>query len=369
MSRRRRRRDTCTGAEPRTRTRRTRTRGMRTAALTRTHWWTCLSRWRNPRTGALEDRFAALRHTSAWSPVRRCRSCYRRRRKIHRTRPGLRNNQTPRCVRRCTGTPWTLCRGHWSAHGLASTLRCLRLSHSRTFGRIGLEYAFGLFKSRNLVFNNCFRGLGGLDRRRSLRLGRRRCGFGWLRRNNYGGRLAHRLRHNKPRRLGRLRRNCRYGTRCSCRWFNDRRRNPRGNGGRRRGHGLARSTGHRTRRRKRTWNCGRMCSLLGHGLENISRLGDMRQVDFGLELLCRGRPPRATGSARFGMLREVLLDPLRFVHFDRTGVRLLLCYSDPEENVENRLALDLKLSCQIVDSNLLHSALFPPYCPRPVTLS
>ena len=64
------------------------------------------------------------------------------------------------------------------------------------------------------------------------------------------------------------------------------------------------------------------------------------------------------------MLRKILLYALRFVHFDGTGVRFLLGDADLDQNVENRLALYLEFSCQIIDSNLvLHSAPFPPFVP------
>jgi hypothetical protein len=42
-------------------------------------------------------------------------------------------------------------------------------------------------------------------------------------------------------------------------------------------------------------------------------------------------------------------------------VRFLFGYADLDEDIEDRLAFDLKFSRQIVDSNLmLHSAPFPP---------
>jgi hypothetical protein len=68
----------------------------------------------------------------------------------------------------------------------------------------------------------------------------------------------------------------------------------------------------------------------------------MRQVNLGLELICRGGRARATDAAAgLRMLRKVPLHTLRFIHFDRTGVRLLFCYTDLGENVENLFALDL----------------------------
>ena len=53
---------------------------------------------------------------------------------------------------------------------------------------------------------------------------------------------------------------------------------------------------------------------------------------------------------------------LRLMVLKRTGVRFLLSDSNFQENIKNGLALDFKLSGQIVDSNLTH----PPFlCPAP----
>jgi len=62
------------------------------------------------------------------------------------------------------------------------------------------------------------------------------------------------------------------------------------------------------------------------------------------------------------MLREIFLHALRFIHFNGAGVRFLFCYTDLDESVEDGLALHLEFPRQIIDSNLLHAALFPPYC-------
>jgi hypothetical protein len=61
------------------------------------------------------------------------------------------------------------------------------------------------------------------------------------------------------------------------------------------------------------------------------------------------------------MSAEVLAHQNRLVLFQRTGVRFLLRHSHFGEYVENRLALNFQLACQIVDSNLTHppSRFFP----------
>jgi hypothetical protein len=134
---------------------------------------------------------------------------------------------------------------------------------------------------------------------------------------------------------------------------------------RRRSHG--RTDGARrslTGRRGRTRRRHGLCRPLRDRLQYIAGFGDVRQVDLGLELVgCRGCTRASAGAGL--MLRKILLNALRFVHFNRTGVRFLLGYADLDQNVEDRLALYLELSCQVVNSNLvLHSALFPPsLCP------
>jgi hypothetical protein len=83
--------------------------------------------------------------------------------------------------------------------------------------------------------------------------------------------------------------------------------------------------------------------LLLDGAQNISRLGNVRQINLGLLLgrcsLCRraGRGPSTTvqGGAHTPGL----------VFLDRTGVRFLLCNSHLWEDFENHPALDFQLSC------------------------
>ena len=120
------------------------------------------------------------------------------------------------------------------------------------------------------------------------------------------------------------------------------------------------------RRRGRTCSHGRLGGPLRNRLQDIARFGDVRQVKLGLEFVCRGA--RSAADSRLCVLRKVLLDPLRFVHFDGTGVRFLFRYTDLDESVEDRLALYLEFPCQVVNSNLLHSALLPPYCPARLSL-
>jgi hypothetical protein len=107
--------------------------------------------------------------------------------------------------------------------------------------------------------------------------------------------------------------------------------------------------------------------LLRDRLQYIAGFGDMRQVDLGLELIHRRAAARAAARrARFAMLLVVLLDLLGFIHFDRARVRLLFCNSDLYKKVKDHFALNLKFSCEVINSDfLLHSALFPSDLFRP----
>jgi hypothetical protein len=98
--------------------------------------------------------------------------------------------------------------------------------------------------------------------------------------------------------------------------------------------------------------------LLGDQLEHIAGLGDMREVNLGFNLIgfATGARPGGRGLS-FGGGAEMSANLFCFVLLDRTRVRLLLCDSDCDQDIKNRLALDFQLPGQIVDSNLTH----PPF--------
>jgi hypothetical protein len=94
--------------------------------------------------------------------------------------------------------------------------------------------------------------------------------------------------------------------------------------------------------------------LLGSdGIQNIAWLGNMRQINFGLDLVAF-RTHRAGGPARtlrlFGVEIRANLD--RFVVFNGTGMSLLLSDSNFRKCIENSFALNFQLPGQVVDSNL-----------------
>jgi hypothetical protein len=104
--------------------------------------------------------------------------------------------------------------------------------------------------------------------------------------------------------------------------------------------------------------------LFCNQLEHIARLGDVRQIDLGLDFVRFAPGPRLRWRLRLSGGAEMSPHLLRFVLFDRTGVRFLLGHSDFDQDVKNRLALDFQFPGQIVDSNLTH----PPFLAPPPLL-
>jgi hypothetical protein len=92
----------------------------------------------------------------------------------------------------------------------------------------------------------------------------------------------------------------------------------------------------------------------------------MGEVDLGLDLFfavsgARGRFRRT--RRRIETAAEMLPHQVRFVIFQRTGVRFLLRDAHRGQHVKNFLALDFQLTGQIVDSNLTHPLSFPLLVP------
>jgi hypothetical protein len=235
-------------------------------------------------------------------PGRSARLCNRRDRPgrrglVHRTRPGLRNDHAwRRRLRRARNCRWR------------SGTRC---SH------------------RSLRSSRCG------DRRRSRRNGHRRRRRGTRQRRNRRRNWS--LDRNLGRSCGRSRllhygsnrwRPHRWRRHWSCRSRN------RGRGGRWRwschrwrsngfSHDCWRNGGSRARRRHYFF-------LLRDGFQHISRPGDMRQIDLGLDFFFaaqRTRGPRRR-RLRFGRAAEVHPHLFRFMLLERTGMGLLLRHPD-----------------------------------------
>jgi hypothetical protein len=145
--------------------------------------------------------------------------------------------------------------------------------------------------------------------------------------NGYRGRWArHRLRRNESwRRLRRL-----HGSgRRSAGSHSGRLGSA---AGRTRGHSRWRSHCLSWRSRRRCGSSGtrrhlRLGGLLRNRLQHVSRLGDVRQVDLGLELFRQRTRAATAGAAGLSVLRVILLHALRLVHFNGAGVRFL--FRDP----------------------------------------
>jgi hypothetical protein len=326
---------------------------------------------------SLEDRLAAFRHD-----LTRRRSRGRTHwRRIHRTRAGLRHDQPSRRSRRrcarcrlrrlcsaCRRSRRTrfaaLSRSAGARRGYS--MKCWRCGRRGSWGSRSCLQGGGRLGCRNFGHRN--RCLYGFSYRRLLvdqrlnGLGRFGCGLyrrcRRLGRNDHcGRRTSYRLRRDKARRrFRRLDRSSRLRN-----GSNRRRRLRRRN----------RRTGRSWRRRRCRMRRGsRLSRPLRDRLQHIARLGDVRQVDLGLELV--GRSCRGTGTtAGTGLLLcKKLLHALRFIMLDGTGVRFLFGDTDLGQNVEDFFTLYLEFSGQVINSNLvLHYAPFPPLCPVWVTPS
>jgi hypothetical protein len=107
---------------------------------------------------------------------------------------------------------------------------------------------------------------------------------------------------------------------------------------------------------------------LGDGAQYVSRPRNVGEVDLGLDLFFavnRARSSPRRTRRRFGAAAEMLPHQVRFVIFQRAGVRFFLRDAHRGQHIKNFPALDFQLTGQIVDSNLTH----PPSFPLLVTLA
>jgi len=330
---------------------------MHWTALTRTQWRSWRTHARGLRARTLKDwlsRHGTTRYWAAWhrthGPRRGSaglnRGCngLRGRCLIDRTRAGLRNDHSRRwCLRdRCNR------RRGWDDR----TRR--RRKHLRW-----------LHGSCN--YWNC-RGRRRW-RRRSHRNRRRRRHCSW--------RSGNWRRHGWRSRSHRLLYNLRYRCRLN-RWWRDwchnmRRHNLRRRDRRRRRNGHCRFgsrrrnwLGHYWRHNGPGWMRSRGLLLLGNCLEHISRAGNVRQINLGLDFLFTAKRARGLCRLESGLGRAAQMDPhfFRFMLLKRARVGLLFGNADNRQHVKNRLALNFQFPCEIVDSNLTH----PPFLVPRVTL-
>ena len=166
-------------------------------------------------------------------------------------------------------------------------------------------------------------------------------------------------------------RRCNYRSRCR-RWSSH-----RGSWGRRRGRLGRNRSGCRHNRASRRGRHHRHCRALRsrdrrpgilsallcltplkNCARNVTRFGSTREVHLlpCLRLLrCAARRPASTGNVATHLLCLVL--------FNGRAVRLLFRYTDRRKRVKNALALDLKLTCQIIDPYFTQSVLVPTFAP------
>lgn len=247
--------------------------------------------------------------------TRRCR----RRRFVDRTRPGLRHDHAR--------SLWPRRRDRRGGTGCGNLRRARRR-------RVRLRRR----RDRSLRRRRWGSRWSGSDCRR-----RRRRRHGWLRRRR-------RRDYSRWRCAGRRCRSWRLGNGC-------------GRSGRlcfRRGTHWRRGRSHWTRRCRRGGR-GRLLLLPNDRLQHVSRFGNVRKIDLGLDLVAAAVP-----GARCWLRRRVTLacpaemgaNFLRFVLFQRAGMSLLLGDADFGQHIENCLAFHFQFSGQIIDSNLTH----PPLC-------
>jgi hypothetical protein len=107
------------------------------------------------------------------------------------------------------------------------------------------------------------------------------------------------------------------------------------------------------RRSMRHWRCGwtrRRCPsffLLRNRSQHIPGTGNVRQINLCFDFFFAARPARTRLASRrrtFCRGADVHTYFLRFVLFQRTGVRLLLGHPYQRKRIQNSFALDFQLS-------------------------
>jgi hypothetical protein len=96
--------------------------------------------------------------------------------------------------------------------------------------------------------------------------------------------------------------------------------------------------------------------LLRNGAQNIARPRNIGEVNLCLDAIIARRTAR--GLCRtwrgVGTAAKMFTHQIRFVIFERAGMRFLFRYTDRGQNIKNFPALDFQFTGQIVNSNLAH---------------
>ena len=115
-----------------------------------------------------------------------------------------------------------------------------------------------------------------------------------------------------------------------------------------------RNGGWRHRNRRLGSRRGGGFSFPAQGRKHIAGLGNVGEIDLGLDLLLARAGTAFTSGCSSALSGKMLADTIGFVELDGTRVGLLFRHSDFGKNVKNCLALDFELPGQIVDSNFTH---------------
>jgi hypothetical protein len=223
----------------------------------------------------------------------------RRRSFVHRTRSSLRNNHAWRGRLRRT-------RNHWCSRTRRSHGSLMRYGswNRRCDGRRRCNHRS--WSLRRHETRRCRNRRRGCDHTRSGGRNRGRCRLLRRRSDHFrprSGRRRGSFRCRNRGRSGRLSRSCRRG----------RNYRPRRDG-----------------RRCRASRWRHCFFLLRDGFQHISRPGDLRQIDLGLDFFFAAQRTRGSGRRclRFGRAAEVHPHFFRFMLLERTGMRLLLSHPD-----------------------------------------
>jgi hypothetical protein len=185
--------------------------------------------------------------------------------------------------------------------------------------------------------------------------GNRRRGLNWSRRSRRS--WSRSKGSNNPWRGHRNRRRCHHRNR----WLHRRLH-------RRRGLRFLHRRRSRTRRRRsRCRGCSGLLLLADNGFQHIAGFRDMREINFGFDLLGRGRRGARRLTWTLPIVRRTTEMPanfLRLVLFERAGMGLFLRDPHFRQHVKNGFAFYFELPGQVVNSNLTHQPLCSSARPR-----
>jgi hypothetical protein len=102
------------------------------------------------------------------------------------------------------------------------------------------------------------------------------------------------------------------------------------------------------------------------GLQHVTGLGNMGEINFGRNALRRARGLRACLARVPGSTLKMRPHLVGLIVLQRAGVGLAGGQAEFRQYVQNLTALDFHLSREIVDTNLTHPPLFKMCRPKPL---